>query len=68
MTLTKVQDDIMVVTYAQAQVDLIKMIKKGKYNDLKTLMKVLTVWKKIEQAKIDKLDEDYETPMELDTE
>ena len=66
MTLTKLQEDIMTVTYAQSQVDLIKMIKKGKYTDLKTLMKVLKAWQKMEQAKIDKLDEDYEEPMELD--
>tara|TARA_R110002167_G_scaffold347642_1_gene558597 strand:+ start:179 stop:385 length:207 start_codon:yes stop_codon:yes gene_type:complete len=67
MTLTKLQEDIMTVTYAQAQVDLIKMIKKAKHTDLKTLMKVLTGWQKMEQVKIDKLDQDYEEPMELDT-
>tara|TARA_R110002051_G_scaffold135017_1_gene207973 strand:- start:330 stop:539 length:210 start_codon:yes stop_codon:yes gene_type:complete len=67
MTLTKVQQDIMVVTYAQAQIDLIKMIKKDKYTDLNLLMKVLKAWQKKQQVKVDKLDEDYEEPMELDT-
>ena len=67
MTLTKVQEDIMVVTYAQAQIDLIKMIKKDKYTDLNLLMKVLKAWQKKQQVKVDKLDEDYEQPMELDT-
>ena len=67
MTLTKVQEDIMVVTYAQAQIDLIKMIKKDKYTDLNLLMKVLKAWQKKQQVKVDKLDEDYEEPMELDT-
>jgi len=67
MTLTKVQQDIMVVTYAQAQIDLIKMIKKDKYTDLNLLMKVLKAWQKKQQVKVDKLDEDYEQPMELDT-
>ena len=67
MTLTKVQKDIMVVTYAQAQIDLIKMIKKDKYTDLNLLMKVLKAWQKKQQVKVDKLDEDYEQPMELDT-
>ena len=46
MTLTKVQQDIMVVTYAQAQIDLIKMIKKDKYTDLNLLIKVLKAWQK----------------------
>jgi len=67
MTITPLQQDILTMTYAQAQVDLIKMIKKGKYTDLKTLMKVLKGWQKMEQVKIDKLDEDYEVSMELDT-
>ena len=67
MTLTKTQQDIMVVTYAQAQIDLIKMIKKDKYTDLNLLMKVLKAWQKKQQVKVDKLDEDYEEPMELDT-
>tara|TARA_R110000765_G_scaffold391993_1_gene485058 strand:- start:214 stop:420 length:207 start_codon:yes stop_codon:yes gene_type:complete len=67
MTLTKVQTDIMVVTYAQAQIDLIKMIKKDKYTDLNLLMKVLKAWQKKQQVKVDKLDEDYEEPMEIDT-
>ena len=67
MTLTKVQKDIMVVTYAQAQIDLIKMIKKDKYTDLNLLMKVLKAWQKKQQVKVDKLDEDYEEPMEIDT-
>ena len=67
MTLTKVQTDIMVVTYAQAQIDLIKMIKKDRYTDLNLLMKVLKAWQKKQQVKVDKLDEDYEEPMELDT-
>ena len=67
MTLTKVQQDIMVVTYAQAQIDLIKMIKKDKYTDLNLLMKVLKAWQKKQQVKVDKLDEDYEEPMEIDT-
>ena len=66
MTLTKVQQDIMVVTYAQAQIDLIKMIKKDKYTDLNLLMKVLKAWQKKQQVKVDKLDQDYEEPMELD--
>ena len=57
----------MVVTYAQAQIDLIKMIKKDKYTDLNLLMKVLKAWQKKQQVKVDKLDEDYEQPMELDT-
>jgi len=67
MTLTKVQQDIMVVTYAQAQIDLIKMIKKDKYTDLNLLMKVLKAWQKKQQVKVDKLDQDYEEPMEIDT-
>ena len=67
MTLTKVQQDIMVVTYAQAQIDLIKMIKKNKYTDLNLLMKVLKAWQKKQQVKVDKLDQDYEEPMEIDT-
>ena len=66
MTITQLDEDIMTVTYSQAQVDLIKLIKKAKHTDLKTLMKVLTGWQKIEQAKIDKLDQDYEEPMEFD--
>jgi len=67
MTLTKVQQDIMVVTYAQAQIDLIKMIKKNKYTDLNLLMKVLKAWQKKQQVKVDKLNQDYEEPMEIDT-
>jgi len=67
MTLTKVQEDIMVVTYAQAQIDLIKMIKKDKYTDLNLLLKVLRAWQKKQQVKVDKLDQDYEQPMEFDT-
>jgi len=67
MTLTKVQQDIMVVTYAQAQIDLIKMIKKDKYTDLNLLMKVLKAWQKKQQVKVDKLNQDYEEPMEIDT-
>ena len=66
MTLTKLQEDIMTTTYGQAQVDLIKMIKKDKYTDLNLLMKVLKAWQKKQQVKVDKLDEDYEEPMELD--
>ena len=47
--------------------DLIKMIKKDKYTDLNLLMKVLKAWQKKQQVKVDKLDEDYEEPMEIDT-
>ena len=68
MTLTKLQEDIMTVTYAQAQVDLITMLQKDKYTSLTTIMNVCKKWKKVQKAKIEKLNEDYEEPMELDTE